>query len=164
MHEAHVPTQQSSSQAYPWFPEAHEHPGRPGSVETPPPEGKKKARRVSLRQSFTSDHRIRKRREYQRVYEYGRKASTKSFVLFCAPNDLGRPRLGLTVTKRCGGAVERNRIKRLLREWFRANTGALPSLDFVIHPRQGAHRMTLEQLSREMTAGIRRLAIPKGEG
>ena len=118
---------------------------------------------MNLRHPFTSAHRIRKRSEYQRVYENGRRASSKSFVLFSIANGLGRPRLGMTVTKRCGGAVERNRIKRLLREWFRASIQDLPPVDLVINAREGAHRMTLDQVSREMSGGIRRLAMRKEE-
>jgi ribonuclease P protein component len=48
-----------------------------------------------------------------------------------AANELGHPRLGVIVTRRMGGAVKRNRWKRLLREAFRLSQGELPALDFV---------------------------------
>lgn len=111
---------------------------------------------MTPRQAFTAGHRIRKRNEYQRVYEQGRKVSSKSFTLFTLQNGLGRPRLGITVTRRCGGAVQRNRVKRLLREWFRKRQRELPSQDVVVNAREGMHRMTLEEISREMNGRFRR--------
>jgi ribonuclease P protein component len=111
---------------------------------------------VKSRQIFTAADRIRKRREYQRVYDRGRKISSRNFTLFLLDNDLGRPRLGITATRRSGGAVQRNRAKRLLREWFRRIRRDLPPVDLVVNVREGACRLTLEGLCREMDAKIRR--------
>ena len=113
---------------------------------------------MTLRRSFTLQDRVRKRSEYRRVYEKGLKISSKNLVLFCLENDLRRPRLGLTVTRRMGGSVQRNRAKRLLREWFRGHRDKLPPLDLVINTREGLHRMSLEAVSREMDGVLRRLA------
>ena len=68
---------------------------------------------------FRPQDRIRKRSEYKVNYARGRRIPSKHFVLFIARNALGRPRLGITVTRRLGGAVRRNRAKRLIREIFR---------------------------------------------
>jgi len=111
---------------------------------------------VKSRQIFTAADRIRKRREYQRVYDRGRKISSRNFTLFLLDNDLGRPRLGITVTRRAGGAVQRNRAKRLLREWFRRVRRDLPAVDLVVNVREGACRLSLEALCREMEAKFRR--------
>jgi ribonuclease P protein component len=110
------------------------------------------------RRTFTASDRIRKRSEYQRVYERGRKISSRSFILFLLENDLRRPRLGITATRRIGNAVQRNRAKRLLREWFRARRRELPAVDLVVNVRKGIDRLTLAALSREMEQRIRRLA------
>jgi ribonuclease P protein component len=70
--------------------------------------------------------RIRKRRDYLRVQQGGRKLSTPSFLVFVtvvpppeAGAAVGPARFGVTVTKKVGGAVVRNRIKRLVREAVR---------------------------------------------
>jgi ribonuclease P protein component len=113
---------------------------------------------VTPRRSFTPADRIRKRSEYQRIYAKGQKISSKNLVLFYVENGLERPRMGMTVTRRTGGAVQRNRTKRLLREWFRESRQELPAMDLVINAREGIHRMSLEALSREMKDVFRRVA------
>jgi ribonuclease P protein component len=110
---------------------------------------------VRSRQTFSAADRIRKRSEYRRVYDRGRKISSRNFTLFLLENDLRRPRLGITATRRIGGAVQRNRAKRLLREWFRKVQGSLPAVDLVVNPREGMHRLTAESLGRELDGKLR---------
>jgi len=113
---------------------------------------------VTPRRFFTLADRIRKRSEYQRIYAKGQKISSKNLVLFYLENDLERPRMGMTVTRRTGGAVQRNRTKRLLREWFRESREELPPMDLVINAREGIHRMSQDALSRELKDVLRRVA------
>ena len=68
---------------------------------------------------FPRRQRILKRNSFQKVQAEGRKVVTRYFVFLVRPNDLGWPRLGLTVSRKVGGAVVRNRVKRILREAFR---------------------------------------------
>ena len=62
-----------------------------------------------------------KRAEFIRLSKYGKKVHNRYFVVVSEPNQQGRPRIGITVTKKIGNAVVRNRIKRLVRESFRSN-------------------------------------------
>ena len=73
--------------------------------------------------------RLRKRFEFGRVRDQGRRVYTESFVLVVrrADDESAPPRLGLTVSQKVGGAVRRNRVKRLLREVFRRERGLFPS-------------------------------------
>jgi ribonuclease P protein component len=79
--------------------------------------------------------RVRKRSEYLRIQGQGRKLHTSSFLVFAQerPTSAGAPaRLGVTVSKRVGNAVERNRVKRLVREVYRRRKAAFPAgLDVV---------------------------------
>lgn len=86
-------------------------------------------------QRLRPQDRIRKRSEYKAIYDRARKIPSRSFVLFVAKNTTGRPRLGITVTRRLGGAVQRNRAKRLMREIFRKHKSELQDVDIVVNGR-----------------------------
>lgn len=70
------------------------------------------------------------------------------------------PRLGLVVTRRYGKAVRRNRMKRLLREFFRRHKGLLPPRDLVIMAKKGAEALTYGQVEEELG----RLLLSKAPG
>jgi ribonuclease P protein component len=78
--------------------------------------------------------------EFDRVYREGRSHASRHLVVYAFPRaDAESPRLGVSVGRKLGGAVERNRVKRLLREAFWARAEALPDgLDFVIVARPAA--------------------------
>jgi ribonuclease P protein component len=81
------------------------------------------------------------------------------FVLLVAENTVGTGRLGLAVGRRVGGAVARNRAKRLLRESFRRNkTEAIRGLDLVLIPKVEIGGRSLGDVEREYQARLKRVA------
>jgi ribonuclease P protein component len=78
--------------------------------------------------------------EFERVYRQGRSIANRHLVLYTFPNGSAqRPRLGLSVSRKVGGAVQRNKVKRLLREAFaRAEDGLKAGQDVVVVARPGA--------------------------
>jgi ribonuclease P protein component len=87
-------------------------------------------------------HRLSRSRDFEAVYRHGRSVSTRHLVLYAFPrqepagND--GPRLGLAVSRKVGGAVERNRIKRQLRAAFERLAPELaPDCDYVLVVRPG---------------------------
>ena len=107
-------------------------------------------------------HRLCKHADYQLVYKASRKQFGKQLAYFHAPRPAERrsatsgPRIGLTVPKALGKAVDRNRIKRRLREAVRA---ALPLLtapvDVILHPRRSVIDLDFTQLKREVATIFR---------
>jgi len=85
-------------------------------------------------QAFAADRHVRRRAEFQRIYEQGERVRARLMTVMVLAN--GRPisRLGIAATRKLGGAVVRNRAKRLVREVFRkANVPG--GLDIVVIPR-----------------------------
>ena len=89
-------------------------------------------------QRLLPKYRIRRGLDFDRAYRRRCVASDPWLVVFGCPNDLPHARLGLSVSRKLGTAVVRNRWKRLLREAFRLSLPRLPQgIDLVVVPRQG---------------------------
>jgi ribonuclease P protein component len=91
------------------------------------------------RQTFPKAHRLAGELAFKAVYDARVRESRGPLTAYARPNDLGHPRLGLSVSRRVGTAPRRNRIKRLLRESFRLMQHDLPrgyDLVIVVRPHE----------------------------
>ena len=107
----------------------------------------------------STNFRLRKHADYQRVYKAGRKQFGRQMAWFYALRDVeaaarsetSGPRVGLTVPKALGKAVARNRIKRRMREAVRAAVPLLSApVDIVLHPKRSVLEMEFATIEREV--------------
>jgi ribonuclease P protein component len=98
--------------------------------------------------------RLSRSADFDRVFRSGRSHACREFVLYLFPRgETPEPRLGLSVSRKVGGAVERNRVKRVLREAFALESDRLPpGTDAVVVARRDAHALA----EGEGLAGVRR--------
>ncbi|MFH1748857.1 MAG: ribonuclease P protein component [Planctomycetota bacterium] len=115
-----------------------------------------------MRFRFPAQLRVRRRREFERAFAWGIRASDARLTIWAYPNGLDHPRLGLIVGRKHGNAVRRNRIKRVLREAFRLSQHNLPAgLDLLCAPRRGAE-IELEACTQSLRRLATRLARHAG--
>jgi len=100
---------------------------------------------------FPKEVRLRSSKDFRRLRALGQKRHTPHFVVYWQRKSDGPTRLGLTVSRKVGGAVTRNRIKRLVREVFRLKYQDLPDhTDFSIIAKKNAGELTFDQILREL--------------
>ena len=112
--------------------------------------------------TFRPPEHIRRRADFELAYNEGVKISGRFMTVFVRPNLAERARLGIAATRKMGGAVIRNRAKRLTRELFRAKkpTGAL---DIVVIPRRQFVDAPYPVLESEFVSLLQR-AVSSGRG
>jgi ribonuclease P protein component len=87
----------------------------------------------AIRRTFSKGDRIRSRRDYARISKHNRRFRTGGLIILESQSPLPGPRLGITVSRKVGKAHLRNRLKRLLREYFRLNHERFaPHRDYVV--------------------------------
>ena len=114
--------------------------------------------------TFPRSSRLLKHADFQTVYKQGRKHFSSNMVVFYHQSGRsGGPRVGLTIGKVLGGAVERNRIRRRMRAAVSRHLGALGKpLDLVLHPRKSVLTMDFAQLEGEVAQVF--AAVQRGKG
>lgn len=109
----------------------------------------------SPRAGFRSEERIQRRADFKRVYEDGLRVHSRYSTIFILANSLEFGRLGIAATKKLGGAVRRNRAKRLIREIFRRNKIA-SGFDVVVVPKLELLDANLTVLEADYRATLER--------
>ena len=109
---------------------------------------------------FRPHERIRRRAEFKEAYERGVRIHGRYSTVFILPNQRAAGRLGIAATKKLGGAVQRNRAKRLIREVFRRNNVA-PGFDVVVVPKRELLDATLTVLEADYRNSLDRRFRPR---
>ena len=110
---------------------------------------------LSTHKRFLSKQHLRKPNEFDTVFKRGKRLLDVCLAFYYVPNAQGYSRLGMVVSKRnCALAVNRNRLKRLIREAFRLNQSDLSALDLVV-----SLRSPLKISDEELQACIEKLFI-----
>ena len=104
---------------------------------------------------FRPVERVRRRTDYQQIYEHGVRVRGKYSTLIVLNNHLQIGRLGIAASKKLGGAVARNRAKRLIREVFRRNKIA-PGFDVVVVPNRELFGVSLSALEADYRQHLER--------
>ena len=103
--------------------------------------------------------RLRRKSDFDAAYARGRRLGDGFFAVIATMNEAGAPRLGMAVAvKVAGGAVARNRIRRIIRESFRLHQRSLPALDLVVSARPPARGASAAQLHASLEALWKKVA------
>ncbi|HUF24997.1 MAG TPA: ribonuclease P protein component [Vicinamibacterales bacterium] len=109
--------------------------------------------------TFQAHDRVRRRADFVRVQQQGRRVSGRFVTLLILANDCTAPRLGLIASRKLGSAVARNRAKRRLRELFRRHRGALgdgAAVDIVAIPRRELSAAPFADVEADFLSTLRR--------
>ncbi|UJF26941.1 ribonuclease P protein component [Planococcus sp. 107-1] len=100
---------------------------------------------------MNKQQRIKKNKEFQQIFKKGKSFANRQFIVYVLKSDQPEFRLGLSVSKKVGNAVTRNRIKRYIRQTFLELKDDLkPNTDYVIIARQQAAEMDFHESKKSL--------------
>lgn len=159
-HETNIPTQQLKAQAHAWISSANGIEAGSSSSQSTARQGSSSVDTVT-RRGLPRARRLTRSAEFSRVFAEPRRSSDRFFTVLARDNGGSGARLGLAISRRAAKlAVDRNRLKRLAREAFRARTD-LPSLDFVVMASPRAPKAPSSELRASLDKHFTRLRESK---
>jgi ribonuclease P protein component len=138
----------------------------PTTGEVHPPVPDTPPRRPAKRLGFPKSRRVLERRDFQRIQGRGTRLPEKAMLVMAArqPGKPGPARLGITASRKSGESVQRSRMKRVVREAFRLHQEEFPrGWDFVVIVREGADRLGLADIVKQLLSALGRLKRGGGE-
>ena len=100
---------------------------------------------------------VKKRQDFKKVYSQGKYAADELFVVYALANDLKQNRIGVTVSKKVGHAVVRNRVKRWVKESYRLFSVEGQACDFIVVARAPSGQLTGKGSFQKINKSVRRL-------
>ncbi len=165
--EANVSTEQQATETDARLSRSYEQRRRPSGAQTPARERAQAPDRQHSTEATSLTHapagqrlprakRIRKRGEFLKLQQVGQRRAGMRFVVITAPRPGDISRIGITASKRVGGAVVRNRVKRLVREFFRRHQrGLAPPRDVLVIARPAAADANYAAVRDELSAALK---------
>lgn len=158
-------TKQHLQKKNPRFQDPHANQERKAGTEKKARQGQKEAGRLienRQAQTFPRSMRVRKRGDFRKVQRSGRKMGGRYLILLSMDNNLPASRFGITVSRKTGNAVTRNRIKRRIRELQRLNRGStLTGKDIVVIATRQASEASFQEMEAEYRDLLRRSGLKK---
>jgi len=152
-HETYLSTKQQTTEEKTWIPNSDADTFRPGGTEST---AEKRSQETGGLNSgkFPKSVRLRRRREFLRVYGNGVRVSGRHIVLFVLKNTVGHARLGITASKKTGNAVRRARARRRIREIFRTLEMTEFEMDLVVNVRGSCADAEWDELRTDFVKAI----------
>ena len=107
---------------------------------------------------------LKKNKDFQNIYKKGRSLANSYLVMYILPNETDKNRIGISVSKKVGNSVVRNRAKRLMKESYRNIEGSLPEgYDFIIIARNTICGKKCAEVEKSLNSAFRRTGVKKGK-